>query len=141
MQPQSIGLHILIQPVSGGEQFPAAEREAVHDAIRQSSILHDCPLQAMKVLPDHVHVLVLADAETQASMFIASLMDNITSVMKGSRHDFQLSEDIHVTLLPPWHVEILASFVRDQERFHQHKTVEEELDLVFRPNALPRGVN
>lgn len=134
----SIGLHILIQPMRRGDQFPDDQHAAIIDAAHQAAIMHGCPMQEMHVLQDHIHVLVLANVETQASDFIHALMDGITGVMQRTEADFQLSEDVHVTLLPPWHIEILASFIRDQERFHRTRSVEDELDLVFRPNALPQ---
>ncbi len=135
----SIGLHILIQPMRRGDQFPEDHHASIIDAAHQAAIMYECPMQEMQVLRDHIHVLVLANVETQASDFIHALMDGIGGVMQRSEPDFQLSEDVHVTLLPPWHIEILASFIRDQERFHRTRSVEDELDLVFRPNALPKA--
>ena len=49
---------------------------------------------------------------------------------------FDWDDGVHVTLLPPWHLEIMASFVRDQDRYHQTRTLEDELDEVFRPNGI-----
>ena len=49
---------------------------------------------------------------------------------------FEWDDAVHVTLLPPWHLEIMASFVRDQERYHETRSLEDELDEVFRPNGI-----
>jgi hypothetical protein len=91
-----------------------------------------------------VHFLARATAGRDVSEFVAVLLDRMSGAVTDSGmadHRFQWDEAVHVTLLPPWHVEILASFVRDQDRYHATRSLEDELNEVFRPNAIGPDLN
>lgn len=84
-----------------------------------------------------MHVLFVSGDEQAVNTFLPAFADKSAALI-GAEHKsrtFEWHERLHVTLLPPWHVEILASFVRDQDNFHKTRTLQQELDEIFLPNA------
>jgi len=90
-------------------------------------------LHEMHVTSDHIHVLIEAGDEAGALQVIPEAIESMRSVLLKRNASFKFQEGVHVTLLPPWHIQVLASFVRDQDRYHSMNTVEDELDQIFRP--------
>lgn len=136
-----IGIHLIAIP---GENcmldVEAVGREIEHLA-HTTAVIAGCTCAAVHVRPDHVHVLIAAAMEESVGTFIPRFLDATTQFIRGEQEKrgqgdgFAWDDGVHVTLLPPWHLEILASFVRDQDRFHEHKSLQEEIDEVFMPNA------
>lgn len=162
MNQQEIGLHLILVPATEMISSPIVnaiacqyDRDAtlvrminsanadLYKDLEDVAEQYNSVLAAEYAKEDHWHLLFKCNANTN----IADLIQRIMHVTKQHQfalgnNDFLWSDEVHVTLLPPWHVEIMASFVRDQDRFHQRFTFEEELDIVFRPNApLPEDKN
>ncbi|HCN04371.1 MAG TPA: hypothetical protein DIS79_02030 [Bacteroidetes bacterium] len=136
-----IGIHLIAIP--GDNQVldvEAVGREIEHLA-HTTAVIAGCTCSAVHVRPDHVHVLIAAAAEESVGSFIPRFLDVTSQFIRseqekrGDTNGFFWDDGVHVTLLPPWHLEILASFVRDQDRFHERKSLQEEIDEVFMPNA------
>lgn len=125
-----IGLHIVVL-CALDSNFLVFEEQL--DAMFKSEMADlNIDLIATAVLDDHAHILVTCDSEVNASDAIERIMDGIEAITGVAPQ-----EDIHVTLLPPWHVQILAAFVREQRNYHgKGISLEEELDTIFRPNAV-----
>jgi hypothetical protein len=86
-----------------------------------------------------MHILLSIEGAQGLHELIDALVANLQQVVAASHAStagFTWDAGIHVTLLPPWHIEIMASFVRDQDLYHTNRTLEEELDQVFRPNSV-----
>lgn len=137
----TIGIHVIAIP--GENQVldvEAVGREIEHLA-HTTAVIAGCTCAAVHVRPDHVHVLISADMEESVGTFIPKFLDVTSQYIRseqekrGQEDEFSWDDGVHVTLLPPWHLEILASFVRDQDRFHERKSLQEEIDEVFMPNA------
>ncbi|MCX6141341.1 MAG: hypothetical protein NTX15_11040 [Candidatus Kapabacteria bacterium] len=135
---ESFGLHLIILPAPSG-RIPTSAADELSSTAEHVAMMFQFEFKASYFQEDHAHLLVTATAKDDVPGFIGALLDELRSVIVacgGPFRRFTWDEAVHVTLLPPWHVEILASFVRDQDRYHQTRTLEQELDEVFRPNAL-----
>lgn len=141
MNQQEIGLHLILVPATDMIASPAIN--ALGSKFDKIAAEYNCVAVADYAREDHWHFLFKCAAHTDIANLIQSILDESKQYQRGQgNNDFMWSDEVHVTLLPPWHVEIMASFVRDQDRFHQRFTFEEELDMVFRPNApLPEDKN
>ena len=136
MDVRSIGIHLILLPTAASMRIPRLTRAEILNVLTAASGAHDCRLMETAIREDHVHVLLSADDEGAVAEFIARSMEDITNVVRTCHPTFSLSDRVHVTLLPPWHLEILASFLRDQDRYHEYRTVQEEINEIFRPNAV-----
>lgn len=135
---ETFGLHLIILPKPSG-RIPTSVAGELSIAAEHTAMMFRFGCKASHFQEDHAHLLVTATAQDDIAAFISALLDELRSVIVacgGPFRGFAWDEAVHVTLLPPWHVEILASFVRDQERYHERRSLEQELDEVFRPNAL-----
>lgn len=138
MLHESFGLHLILLPALAC-RIPAHMQSALSTTTTTVCAEFSCRCVAVHAREDHLHVLVSATTERDMTSFVHALLDALSrTVMEcgGPFRRFAWDPAVHVTLLPPWHVEILASFVRDQDRYHEHRSLEQELDEVFRPNAL-----
>lgn len=131
--PFPIGLHIILTPGSMCALIPDDRCDAIRAAIRRAAVLANCAFKAAHIEADHVHVLVIAVDEQHAASFFDELVEHTTSAARnGTQYEtFMWNERVHLTLLLPWHVEVFASFVRDQTLYHETHTLEQELDEVF----------
>lgn len=136
MDVRTIGIHLILLPTAPSMRIPRMARTEIQSVLTAAASAHACRLKEQALREDHVHVLLSADDEGAVAEFIARCMEDITNVVRTYHPSFDLSDRVHVTLLPPWHLEILASFLRDQDRYHEFRTVQEEIDEIFRPNAL-----
>lgn len=101
-------------------------------------MISGCTFKTLHVCADHMHVLFVSKDEQSVNTFLPAFAERARQFISNADSElvsFEWHERLHVTLLPPWHVEILASFVRDQDNFHRTRTLQEELDEVFLPNA------
>lgn len=136
---ETFGLHLIIMP-EASDRIPTSVQAQLTEAIEHAALMVRFGFKASHVQEDHAHILVTATAEDNVPAFINGVLDATNEVIKaqgGPFRGFSWSPAVHVTLLPPWHIELLASFVRDQDRYHETRTLEDELNEVFRPNGLP----
>lgn len=137
----NLGLHLILIPRSGFLLPPDVHRSLAVAAERTAE-QHRLRFSAVHTREDHMHVLIGASNEADIGDFISSMLGELRAELRGlgaHMSDFEWDEAVHVTLLPPWHMEIMASFVRDQDRYHSTRTLEEELDEVFRPNGIAQA--
>lgn len=139
MQPFcSLGLHLILIPRQG-TLIPIELHELLVGTAMSTVENHHLRCSAVHAREDHVHILIGMPKEADISDVITALLGDLKRELRGQGahlSSFEWDDAVHVTLLPPWHMEIMASFVRDQDRFHQTRTLEEELDEVFRPNGI-----
>jgi len=137
---QTLGIHVMAiteneQPVL--VQLPQQAAQELLDIITSSIRPHAVTLHAFYVGSDHMHVLVEANDEEGAMHSIPMLIDMTVEVIrKYLGHSFKWDQGVHVTLLPPWHIQVLKAFVEAQEKFHETKTLQEELNEIFRPGLI-----
>lgn len=134
----SLGLHLILIPREGSF-LPPTVHEALARTIEHTTERHRLRCSAVHVREDHLHVLLGVTDEADIADFIGSMIADLRREMRrqgAEMSTFEWDDAVHVTLLPPWHLEIMASFVRDQDRYHQTRTLEDELDEVFRPNGI-----
>ncbi|MDZ4745853.1 MAG: hypothetical protein SGJ05_07605 [bacterium] len=134
----SIGVHVILIPNSDAFQLPRYRQSDLMQIAKETAAMSKCTYKALHVSADHMHVLFVCSDELGADTFLPAFAERTRQCIVDtgtSLEDFEWNERLHVTLLPPWHVEILASFVRDQDNFHSTRTLQEELDEVFLPNA------
>lgn len=134
----SFGLHLILIPRQGSF-LPPSVHAVLARTIENTTERHRLRCSAVHVRLDHLHVLLGVSEEADIADFIGSMLAELRQEMRcqgAEMSTFDWDDAVHVTLLPPWHLEIMASFVRDQERYHQTRTLEEELDEVFRPNGV-----
>lgn len=136
---QGLGLHLILVPRQ--ESFiPRDVHNIIEQTIDRTARKHRLSCAATHTREDHLHVLVSVTDEADIPDFIGDLLQSLRRSLRSQgahMSSFDWDEGVHVTLLPPWHLEIMASFVRDQDRFHLTRTLENELDEVFRPNSPP----
>jgi len=138
MLDTTAGLHLILVPKSGfllSEHFEEAFTHTLEDAIRGSGAV----LYALSVRADHLHILLSVEGIHGLHVVLDTIVESLQGTISESERSmskFRWDQGVHVTLLPPWHIEIMASFVRDQQRYHRTHTLEQELDEVFRPNSI-----
>ncbi|MEY2718836.1 MAG: hypothetical protein RLZZ273_202 [Bacteroidota bacterium] len=132
------GIHLILVPSKGKVLSDILEeplqRIMEHTIVERSGCYHASSLQR-----DHLHILMSVAGIEGLHRLIDSLVTDLQQAIAQSEPalaNFTWDQGVHVTLLPPWHIEIMASFVRDQHRYHQRHTLEQELDEVFRPNSV-----
>jgi hypothetical protein len=132
------GIHLILVPKTphllSKSIADTAIRTIEHTLAQRRASYHACNVQ-----PDHMHVLLSAGEIPGIEHVIDSLVADLRYAIASSQESmtgFTWDPGVHVTLLPPWHIQIMASFVRDQDRYHRERTFEQELDEVFRPNGI-----
>lgn len=134
----SVGIHVILIPNSDSFTLPENRQSDLVQIAVEIATMSRCTFKALHVRADHMHVLFVCADERSADTFLPAFAERSRQYIIGTTSElesFEWNERLHVTLLPPWHVEILASFVRDQDNFHRTRTLQEELDEVFLPNA------
>jgi REP element-mobilizing transposase RayT len=132
------GMHLILVPAKGFT-LPATISNSLTAIAKHTISARNGTLHASNVQPDHMHILLSIEGAQGLHELIDALVANLQQVVAASHAStagFTWDAGIHVTLLPPWHIEIMASFVRDQDLYHTNRTLEEELDQVFRPNSV-----
>lgn len=123
----TIGLHLILLAAAGDFE---GDMLNLDDDLKAAGEKHNVQVKELAIREDHIHLLCNCDDESAAAEFIAGSMEAC------EKRGLECSDRVHVTLLPPWHLEILASFLRDQDRYHETRTVEQEIDEIFRPNSV-----
>lgn len=131
----NIGIHVMISPAVSEHTIPSVLQPLFEQSILEVCATHSCSLKAMFIRPDHVHILLHSLQEEEAESCIFQMLQALQELVHQytSQTKFKWNEQVHLTLLPPWHLEILASFVRDQDRYHSTKSFTDELYEVFMP--------
>lgn len=132
------GIHLILIPAHDKVLSDVLEeplqRVIQHTINDRKGTFHACSLQN-----DHLHILLSVIGIEGLHKLIDALVVNLQQAIAHSEPslaNFSWDQGVHVTLLPPWHIEIMASFVRDQSLYHEAHTLEQELDEVFRPNSI-----
>lgn len=136
----AVGIHVILIPSSDTFELPRHRQVHLSQIAEETAIMSGCTFKTLHVCADHMHVLFVSNDEQSVNTFLPAFAELAAQCIgddDGGLKEFEWSERIHVTLLPPWHVEILASFVRDQDNFHRTRTLQQELDEVFLPNSMP----
>jgi REP element-mobilizing transposase RayT len=136
---KGLGLHLIIIP-GEGLMIPRGIHHLLEQTVDRTAQRHKLRSAAVHTREDHVHILLSVNEEASIPDFIGEVLEDLRRTLRSQGahlRSFEWDEAVHVTLLPPWHLEIMASFVRDQDRFHETRTLEDELDEVFRPNSPP----
>lgn len=136
MEARSLGVHLLLVPKDNTKHISQLSHNDINNSVEESAESHRCSVHGVSVQKDHIHVLVHVADEKAAAAFVASMLLSVTEAVSNRDPLFELSESLHVTLLPPWHLEILSSFLRDQERYHATHSVQDEINEIFRPDGV-----
>lgn len=142
LPPFPIGLHIILTPKTASEQIPCDRATHLLAAAQFAAEEAGCTYKAAHAERDHLHVLVVSSDETHAAMFFDALVERTVDVIRESTgyRTFSWNERVHLTLLLPWHVDVFASFVRDQRHYHATHTLAQELeDIFFAPQKAMRA--
>ncbi|NQW29742.1 MAG: transposase [Ignavibacteria bacterium] len=136
-----MGIHLVLRPTAASPPIPVSAAEEMEKLIINTALICGCKLKAFFAMTDHLHVLIEAKNEQHISEFIPEVAKITEDKIRdnGPNHSmdhFRWNTNIHITLLPPWHIEILASFVRDQERYHKTRNVDQELREVFQSDTI-----
>ena len=135
MVSRTLGIHIMVLPVMGKE-ISGESVGSIESVLQTVCSVNKCKLHDTYVAHDHVHILLEANDEEGALRVIPDAIDAMKQAINTIDADFQFQEGVHVTLVPPWHIQVLGSFVRDQFRFHETNSVEDELNQIFRPGLI-----
>ncbi len=134
MQAETVGVHLLLLTEPSTIAIPGSARVLLTQGIQRSVKEAKGELYATHVHSDHIHVLMACKTDDVATDAIERILHTSAETLELVEPLLTLQTEVHVTLLPPWHLEILASFIRDQTEFHKRFTVHEELEHVFLPN-------
>lgn len=130
----SIGLHVLLLFKPDVCSVPSGAKLLIDQSLQQATKRHSCKRHALNIQPNHLHLLLECSSEEQAVEVITSVLACTRDALQIYDTGIEVDPAIHVTLLPPWHLEILASFVRDQELYHRNHSVQDEIQNIFLPN-------
>ncbi len=132
----SVGIHLLI--LSNKKMHPLPTRSSVkmQGVLERECLRNHCTLHAMHVQKDHVHVLIEAHSEQSAAVIVPEVVDQVQRILRKFDPKAHVSDEVHITLLPPWHLDVVAAFVRDQDNYHRKNSVQDELRNVFLPSML-----
>ena len=120
-------------------KIPSASGGAILERVNCSGQKTSCVVHEVAIQEDHIHVLATVPNEHAGARFISKVVDDVRTASREADSAFDLCEQLHVTLLPPWHVSILASFLRDQDRYHKDHSVDDEIVQIFQPNTPVSG--
>jgi hypothetical protein len=136
MRTPSIGIHVMMLPASSNLHISSETVDSIKSAISTACLMNQCIHHETYVGHDHIHFLIEAPNEERAVHFVQEALASIIDSIRAIQPEFEFDDGIHVTLLPPWHIDILSSFVRDQPRYHLKKSVQDELEQVFNPGLI-----
>lgn len=134
----SVGIHVILMPSSDLFALPLDSEVQLTRIAEETAAMSGCTFKTLHVSVDHMHVLFVSKDEQSVNTFLPAFAERARQYLctaDARLQTFEWNERLHVTILPPWHVEILASFVRDQDNFHRTRSLQEELEEVFLPNA------
>lgn len=127
---KSVGVHIVIL-AADGNVLDKGMQDAFDNTLRSVAEEADVILHATSLMDDHCHILISADAEDNFLLFLHTSVQR-TAELFGQTEDKTIwNENLHISLGTRNKVEILGSYVRDQEYIHSKYTVAEELFEIF----------
>lgn len=133
---QSLGIHLLVV-AEKGKTIPAIIHEeedflTMREALQESVRKYAVTLHEMYIDSEHMHVLLECNDEDSATEAVPMIVNMSCEVVRRvAGHSFKLQEGVHITLIPPWHIKVLESYVRDQKRLHTTMTVDQEIVEIF----------
>ncbi|MBU3741906.1 MAG: hypothetical protein FGM24_06425 [Candidatus Kapabacteria bacterium] len=131
---EELGVHLLLTPALSAGSIPLGAAEALEKLACDMARLSGCTCKAVNVREDHMHVLLRCAADETIGHFIDAFvpksLETIRSI-SGRTRSFDFDDRIHVTLLPPWNIDLFAAFVRDQDFYHSTHTLHQELEQIF----------
>lgn len=138
MGRKGIGIHLLLRPEV---EIQSGFASIIEDKIESGCEKHGLELIELSILNDHIHILIRIESEGEEDNIFkkrdlegfllelgSSARDSIQNIFG---EEFEWVDAINVMVLPINHIEILASFLRDQENLHKRMTLEEEIEEVF----------
>jgi REP element-mobilizing transposase RayT len=133
----ALGVHLIYLPQGDHQTFPQSCGVLFDHAVRKVCKHVGCKLYELFLRPDHLHILLLAWDEVQASQVVGQIHSALGESARSFQPTLTLDDSIHITLIPPWHMEVMAAFVRDQNRFHRRFSFQQEVETIFTagPNA------
>lgn len=129
-----VGIHILLVPAASSGSIPSGTQPVLERAARDSALMTGCVFKAMTVRNDHMHVLIQCSREEAVGEFIETLVGSSVEAIhafSSRARSFEFDDRVHVTLLPPWHVDLFIAFIRDQDHYHANHSLQDELSDIF----------
>jgi REP element-mobilizing transposase RayT len=145
MNSLRIGLHFVLTPHTSSTELPLQLAGDFTEILQRVGKRWSCYLREVSVLPDHLHVLIATEEDDLVERYLHDMLDALRNCVRNACEElanFEWSDAVHVTMLPPWHIDILSSFIRDQSHYHKTHTLQQELNEVFLPNgSVAQGIN
>jgi len=129
-----MGIHFMLMPSIQSHTFPASIQPLLQTLASDISRMCNCSFRALYVLDDHLHIMLASSDEDVVQTFFTTFMDQGQDLIRGiggTYREFEWDDRVHVTLVPPWHVDLMTAFVRDQEYYHRNHTFRQEIDEIF----------
>ncbi len=133
-----IGIHFMLMPSPQCGSFPTDLQPLLEELANDICGKCSCAFRALTVLDDHLHIMLASSDEDVVQAFFSTFMDRGLDLIRGTGEpckNFDWDDKVHVTLVPPWHVDIMTAFVRDQAYYHRSHTFSQEIDEIFMPSA------
>lgn len=137
-QPDELGIHLMFVPSASSGSIPQGAAEVLERTARDIALLCGCAFKAINVRTDHMHILLQSAQDDSIGQFIESFIEQSLTAIRASgarARSFDYDDRIHITILPPWHVELFAAFIRDQDHYHATHTVQQEIADIFMRGA------
>jgi|LakMenEpi03Aug12_release.lakeMendotaPanAssembly.Ray.scaffolds.fasta_scaffold13549_2 REP element-mobilizing transposase RayT len=129
-----IGVHLLLTPELSSGSIPMGASEALERLASDIARLSGCSCKAVHVREDHMHILLRCTVDETIARFIDAFIPRALETVRnisGRTRSFDFDDRIHVTLLPPWNIDLFTAFVRDQEHYHSTHSLYQELEEIF----------
>lgn len=136
--PQSMGIHFMAMPGNPGMKMPLEAYEALTVLATEMAQMCRCTFRALNIQPDHVHILVEASEDHFIQLFFTGFLSRSEEIVQSwtsSQQPFSWAERVHVTIVPPWHIDMLVAFVRDQDYYHKTHSFVHEIESIFMRGA------
>lgn len=136
--PDSLGIHLMFVPSAASGSIPQGAAEVLERTARDIAMLCGCTFKAISVRDDHMHILLQSPQDDHVGHFIESFIEKSLEAIRNSgarARSFDYDDRIHITILPPWHVDLFAAFIRDQEHYHATHTLQQEIAEIFMRGA------
>jgi hypothetical protein len=132
--PDELGVHLLLTPALSSGSFPAGAANILERLAHDIAMICGSSCRAVHVRDDHMHVLLRCTADESVGRFVEAFIPKAIDTIRsmGARmRSFDFDESVHITLLPPWNIDLFTAFVRDQEFYHSTHTLYQELEEIF----------
>lgn len=129
-----LGVHLLLTPALSAGSIPRGVAESLERLAHDVAMLCGGSCRAVHVRDDHMHVLLRCAADESVGRFLDAFLPKALDTIRsmGARmKSFDFDESVHITLLPPWNIDLFTAFVRDQEFYHSTHSLYQELEEIF----------